>query len=371
MGKELRFLLNGQTINLLSVGIEMDKSFMSLYSSFSSSIPFNWDEFDRVVKQFLKKHRNRSEIHDKYFSNFSPLWNNYLSAGNYNYAGKIWQIALKPVIEYENANPNKEIHKGTAYYFWGITNILKGDIDTGYLLFHKALDEDIKTTGDPYPNTPAYALACINFNKQDQAFKEWVFLQAQFLDSYIQNYSIQNNRNFSISDFWKKFLDSKPNTDVVFLFSYSIARFVHLSSIGTENFKSVFCEQLILNIFSDITLIIEATAKIKNPTGSSYINHAEYISTISQYPISNNKLGEVNKLFQNNFNETLQLCIDGSLHLSDGNTFNRIQSDILISYGLRNKGAHDLSPSKTIINNFDKILESLFNILFLIVDYAF
>jgi hypothetical protein len=62
-----------------------------------------------------------------------------------------------------------------------MTVLLRGDLDHGYLLIHQAVLEDIETSGQPRPNTPGYALVSLDYNRVEQAFRQWVMAQAEFL----------------------------------------------------------------------------------------------------------------------------------------------------------------------------------------------
>ena len=67
-----------------------------------------------------------------------------LLQGSFFYAEQLWQIVIEKIVKvWENKDRNKEIHKGSAYYFWAITCILKEDFEKGFLLMHKALEDKL------------------------------------------------------------------------------------------------------------------------------------------------------------------------------------------------------------------------------------
>jgi hypothetical protein len=70
-----------------------------------------------------------------------------------------------------------------------MTVLLRGDLDHGYLLIHQAVLEDIETSGQPRPNAPGYALVSLNYNRVEQAFRQWVMAQAEFLNVLLDNYN--------------------------------------------------------------------------------------------------------------------------------------------------------------------------------------
>ncbi len=371
MGQEIRFVLGGRTFKLNALENNLDQVFIDLHAAYFGASPFNWDRLDQAAGVFLSNTPNRNFAHNLYFNNFTILWNNFLGSGNFDEAERIWQMALNPVLEFESSNPGREAHKGTAYYYWGITAILRGDIDKGYTLMHQAVEEDIATTGNQFPDTPAYAFANLNFAKQDQTFRQWVVLQAQFLNTRLSNYSTQYARSFSLEILRTRFLNSPPSTDIVFLFAFTIARLMRLSSAPAHTLQSKFSGQLLINLFFDITLTIETAAKAKNPGGNSFINHAKFISQRVNNPLTINQLKYINSEFIRDFDGTLKATVDGSFVFPDGTPLNRIQSDIAVAYGIRNRGGHDVSSSPTVWKEFNKIEQTLLNVLFMTVDFAY
>lgn len=371
MGEEIRFILGGRTLTLNALEASLDLAFIDLYAAYFGAPPFNWNQLNQAAGVFLKNTPNRNFAHNLYFNNFSIIWNNFLGTGNFDEAERIWQMALGPVLEFESRNLGREAHKGTAYYYWGITAILRGDIDKGYTLIHQAVEEDILTTGNQFPDTPAFAFANLNYAKQDQAFRQWVVQQAQYLNVRLSNYSTQYARNFSIETLRIRFLNSPPSTDIVFLFTFAIARLMRLSSTPAYTLQSRFSGQLLINIFFDITLTIETAVKAKNPDGNSFIDHAKFISKKVNNPLTINQLKSINREFLSNFDGTLKATIDGLFVLPDKTPLSRIQSDIAVAYGIRNRGGHDVSSSPTVWKEFGKIEQSLLNVLFMTVDFAY
>jgi hypothetical protein len=47
------------------------------------------------------------------------------------------------------------------------------------------------------------------------------------------------------------------------------------------------------------------------------------------------------------------------------------QTDIVIAYGIRNKGAHDITSSEEVREKFYEINQSILNALLFVVDYLY
>jgi len=366
-----RFIIGGKTIDILSLAQPLDQAFIALHAAYFGSSALDWAEFEASAIQFFDANPKPSMLHNAYFNNFTIIWSNFLSAGNFDEAENIWDKALDPVLHWENANPNDRIHKGTAYYFWAMTALQRGDLDKGYALAHQAVEEDVLTTGQPVPDTPALALATLNYSKADQAFRDWVVTQARFLNDLQNYYSNLYGRQFTLEDFRGRFLLKPPTIDAVFLFAFALARLMRLSRLPQHTLTSRFAGQLEANILFDLTLVIDAAIKAKNPTKWKFVDHAEFLTYSAKDPLTLQSLQQINSAFQSDFQTTLESAVVGTLALPDGSSLSRLQCDVAVAYGLRNRGAHDVSAVPAIWNHFLEIEQILMNVLFTTVDYLY
>jgi len=367
----MKLIISGRTIQVNSLNPQLDKEFLNLYAAYFGNQGTNWSTFETAAHQFFSATPPPSKKHNEFFNNFTVLWNNHLAARNFEEAESIWEMALGTALSWEKSNSPSLIHKGTAYYFWGVTAILRGDLDKGYALMHQAVEEDIRTTGQAAPDTPAYALVSLNFGKVDQAFRQWVLLQARFLDGLQNQYSLVYKRQFRLEDFKNKFLLTPPSTDIVFLFSYAIARLLRLGDIPTHALQNDFAGQLQMNILFDLTLVIDGAIKAKNPGKWRFVEHAKFLSKRAKSPLNLNHLRAANGDFIKDFDKTLLSMLQGKYKLAKGPALNKTQLDILITYGLRNRAAHDAASSPVIWNHYGGIERVLLNVVFMTVDYLY
>jgi|SRR5918996_1351579 hypothetical protein len=86
---------------------------LNLYRYYCNNESFDVDLFRKSTSIFFDAHLDLKS-HDRFFNNFTIN----LSRGT--------------------------IHKGSAYYFWAVTCILKEDLEKGFLLMHQALEEDMR-----------------------------------------------------------------------------------------------------------------------------------------------------------------------------------------------------------------------------------
>jgi len=307
--------------------------------------------------------------HDHYFYGFSPLWVNFRSTWRFDRAEEIWQMALDPAQEWERTHSGQQIDKGVPYYFWAITALLRGSIDSGYVLAHQAAEEDSRTSsGIKYPDTPAYALVSLNYDKVNQAFKGWVDGQASFFKVFIADYSNVHRRRFSIDDVRDKFLRYPPNHDVVFLLTYTLARLKEMSEMPAGAKQNQFVGQLQLNLLFDLLLVIDNAIKQKNSSKWQFVDHGTYLLGHACHALP--QLGELNTQFKNNFGQCMTDALDGKLAIN-GKVLDRLQCDVAIAYGLRNRGAHKIESESVIWNDFDRIQRAVFRAFCATIDYLY
>lgn len=369
----MKFIIAGQTIEINGLVPDLDKSFLRLHEAYFGQGSVNWDEFEDAAQAFFDKHQDPTHSsHDDYFNNFTVVWRRFMAARNYDEAERIWEMALSPALLWEGKNKGKRIHKGTPYYFWGLTALQRGDLDKAYALMHLAANEDVLTSGQRYPDTPAYTFASLNYEKALQAFGgEWLVNQMRFLDSRQNVYSAAYDRPFKLDDFKTKFLHTPPAVDIGFLFTYTVARLMQLLDVPEPALLTSFASQLQANLLFDLTLVIDGAIKAKNTGKWKFIHHAECLLGVVGQPLTGAELGEINQAFGVDFDKTLSDILDGQFKLSNKTGLSTAQRDVALSYGMRNRGAHDVSAAPTVWNRFGEIEQALFNVLYMAIDFLY
>lgn len=362
------FILKGNIFSLPSLSPAMDQSIMQLHEAFLGSSSCDWSNLETAALQFFSTPQTNHYDHDKYFNCFTRLWRNWLQQGQFDQAERIWKMALLPVHRWEKNNPGRFIHKGTAYYFWGMTAILKGNIDEGYALMHQAVEEDKRTTGLPFPQSPATALVALNTTEENQAFREWVIAQGDFLNKFLPLYRNRYQKNLKLEELQKRYLANPPSIDAGFLFAYVLGRLVKLNSIPKFAQQNDFISQLQLNLLFDLTLVIDAAIKVHNQTGQGFLSHATYISAQANLGITRQQLGEINAPAKNLYDIVLNVLLDNNFELQNGAGVHGLARDLSVTYCIRNRGAHNISNSYTVRTRFCELLQSVFNTFFLVVD---
>jgi hypothetical protein len=361
-------IIGGKEIVTGTLGSPLDQVFDQLHNAYFGNGALPWDTLLAAALQYFDKNP-LAAAHDAFFSTFTIVWQSLLDSGRFDLAEHIWERALEPAHAWEHLHQGQTVHKGTPYYFWGMTALLRGDIDRGYFLIHRSFEEDILTSGQKRPDTPGYALVTLNDGKVEQAFRPWVIDQASFFEALMVNYNKTHGRNLTKDDVKRRFIDISE-IDTVFLLTYTLARLIKLVRLPSELLGNVFAAQVEANLLFDIALVIDAAIKVKNPGQWQFIGHAEHLLAASAHSLSIHHLKDINGQFEKKFEATLQSALGGTLRIG-AVALDRFQCDVALTYGLRNRGAHNIQSVGTISSSFSQVYEAAFRVLFSTIDYLY
>jgi len=363
----LLIIVSGRKLKLNPIDDELDECFRNLYSAWLGTGSLNYNHFRMCAKKFFNTNPNDWSKHNSYFENFTIIWHVLLNEGKHAAAQELWKLSMEPVFEWENDNKPNQIHKGTAYYFFGVSSILQGEIDKGYSLMHQALEEDVRINNTALPQTPAFFFVSLNDQKVEQYFRGWLIYQIEFLNRYITKYKTKYKSKLDLELFRKNYLENPPNRNLLFLFSYTLTRFYMFHDIPEYAIKNNFSGQIELNLLFDMTLVIDGLIKNKNPSKWKFIDHAAFLNKKRKLGMNKGRLQKINTMQKMDFDNTLKNLIDNNCYI-DSYKVDGLQKDLSVAYCIRNRGAHDLSASSILWSKFFDIEESLFNVLFWVVD---
>jgi hypothetical protein len=240
---------------------------------------------------------------------------------------------------------------------------------------HQALEEDKKTLHSDAPKTPAYYFVTLNYERQDQFFKQKVEEIARFVDGKLGTYRSRTGGALTLPDFKSRFLENSTLQDVVFYFVFTIFRLKKLIEEIDQRLKeNVFSTLLQANTILDFCLIVENTIKKQKKYSNANLGQQtigplfEFLSSKSSLNIAGPKMKELNDAFKGDFSNALQRLLLSQYHFEDGTTLQPIEEDLAITYGFRNFGAHKIEAQPIIYQNFDKISGVILNVLFYSVE---
>lgn len=352
-----------------SLDPELDKAFVHLYTSFFKGSGQSKGNFQEAALAYFDKTDGHMTAADEYFFNFTPLWLFQHNSGPLYRSLEVWQISLAPALEWERRS-GRRLHKGAPYYFSAASAIVNGDLDVGYLYAHKALAEDALTHHNPTPPTPSYALVVMNADETQQMFRDWVQRKADYVTGHLEIYRQEHARTLTWATLRTKFLMNQRFKDEAFLFSYSIARLWRLRAMGSPSDYGTFGSQHGSNVLFDLTTVVESVLRVLvKPVGrSQFKDLAARFSSSKGLQLSDDRLGALNKMFETDFDKSVESLLDGQCSLNDGFTITKKAMPLAITYGCRNRGAHHVEAKSVFGNRFDAILEAVLATLFLAIE---
>ncbi|HEY59166.1 MAG TPA: hypothetical protein G4N92_00540 [Anaerolineae bacterium] len=364
------FIINGTPFQLKSINQEIDESFIKLYQSFLGNSSMNYEEFESIIHKYfdsINQLENKYELHDDFFNHFIRLWNIILNNRNYGLGEWIWEKCIDISHSWELNNENNFIHKGTPFYFWGMTAILRGDIDKGYSLMHKALQEDIRRYGTISPQTPSLAFAISNYSESNQAFRNWSATQANYIKQLIDSYNQDLKCNFSLDEFWNKITGSNLDVSTIYQFFHYIAKFYDISRKPNYIYQGDFVSLLLLDLLFDLSRVVDAVLKKKNPSYWQMFNHIVILNTRMGIGLNQSYMEQLNESYKppNKFDEILASVLDDFFQFQDQTTMTLEGKSFAVAYGIRNHAAHNIEALPIIWERYKEIEKYIFYALFL------
>lgn len=352
------------TFPINDLGKSMNSQFLGFYESHFSGRAFDFTKFREEAFKFFDQNYSNNGACDGFFNNFTVIWPPFLNQRRFKKAEELWNLALNIAYEWETKNPGKRIHKGTPYYFWGVTCILNEDLEKGFLSMHQALEEDKNSFQSNTPKAPAYYFVTLDYKKQDQFFKSKVQEIADFVDGKLHIYRSLRNGTLTLTDFKSRFLEEPNLQKVVFYYVFEAFHLKKLADIDKKLTQNVFSSLLESKIIFGLCLIVDNVLKEKNPSEWKFFDHLKFLSSKSSLRLDNEKLSEVGNAFKNNFSSTLQSFLSSQYRFQDGTMPKSIEEDLAITYGFRNFGAHKIEAQPIIYRNFKEISQRILNALF-------
>jgi hypothetical protein len=362
--------------NFESICPDLDQAFKQFYTSSQKDkyeiIPIEkkyLPQLQDIGLDYIKSHLDL-ETTRKYLKNLRIIWV-VLAQQNKLLEAKQFLIRIIREIKLYEQKKGIAIHKGPIYYFWGGTSILLGQLDEGFVMMHTAYTEDRKN--NVTQPSSAYKFVSLNFGINDFRFHEFIKVYADFLQSFLTIYNrLSITPKLDLDSFRTNFLDSNSDPDIVFSFTHSLARIYQLVNYPDYALISSFSGQYELNILFDLILVIENAIRNKHPDRCTnellFPELAEFLSASLKWNIkSGHFTGYINPEVKKDYDNCLENLLDRKFKFTHTVINRDLESDISIAYLLRNRGAHNISSSKVIINRFNEVLQSLFNILFLTV----
>jgi hypothetical protein len=356
---------------------EMDNAFSTLFSGFleysitdiNSFVSIYFPEFEKAAIAYYTIHPITTPIQNQFINNLTPIWNSLRTIKRFEPAQHFWKHVLK-LINHLETHFQTRIHKGAIYYYWGGTAIQNGEIEKGYELMNLALLEDEITYGEAKPGTPAYKYVYLDYTDTNQHFIYLLLELAYVIDKYLPIYKSLRKSNLDCITFRNRFIAAHPKPEVVLLLGYTLSRINQRLSYPQLLPENEFAGILDLNLLFDLTLVIDTSIRAKSNAGWQFFNLARCISNKSGLDLYQNRLECINKELEkpDNFADLVISLLNKSLTMPDRKLLSEIATDIALAYCIRNHAAHNIAPQKLVPQYTERLLQALFDVLFLTVD---
>ena len=317
-------------------------------------------EADTIFKKHILEH-------DNFFIMYTPIWQDLLQRQSFSEAEDLWNFALNITKRWEDKN--SRVHKGTPFYFLGVTQILNGKIDDGFLSMHQAFQEDIETHGTDSPDTPAYSFVILNAEKGGQYFRQEVLNSTKYLEERIESYNKSRGGALTLIDFRDKFLKNGDLREEVFRYIYYITKMKNLLRVPLFLRNNEFSSLQITKLYFDLCLISEKVIAYKNPDTSAwrFVDQVKYLIDEGHLSHSTTERSTIRDDFNADFTNTLNEILTKTYSL----TLNEIDEDYLLTYTLRNFAAHNIEQQLILNTTIEELSQRLQNSLFFTIEKLF
>jgi len=317
--------------------------------------------------------QNAHDAGDKLFENFTTITNLLMNRGEYFLTTMVWRQAISVVSKWERRR-RIAVHKGTPYYFWAEAEILNGNVDFGFMLMHRALEEDkrywqIAGLTMP-PTTPGYYFVSLNGRNATQHFLVIVRKMRRVLQKRIWSYRQTLKGKLTVRRFERKFLQNPNHEDLAFYFVYSlflIAR--QRQSAKLQIVHSNIARNILTRSLFNLTLILEQMGRSRG-MGDYISDHLSKISKSRRWKatVDRNLFFSINNQFRSNPDVIMQDFIDYNFR-APGFKGNKKLSDYAFAYGMRNYCGHGIVTIPNLLSNkFRPLTQHLFNPIFWFVE---
>lgn len=369
-GIDIRQTINANYPRTLTVPIAFNNTVQRLADQLFTTIR----EFDEVTGDFPLS----VEVTNYFFESFTALWAALLSAGGSLLAAQVMLACCELAWNWEARNQPYRIHKGTPLFFLAKAFIEAGNLDSGFLLFHNALEEDKRTYPrlpyypQGYRAAPAYLFAGLNANNPNTAMRQDVVRMRTRMDRFIQNHNSLTGATFNYSTFDSKFIQNPALEEPKFFFVFTL-----MSILRNED---IMRPQLVSNAFSKLRntdTIFNLCLVIDRVFRELYPN-VDYISqSVTRYcfdmswvteQTARRLLAQLNYSPQDRNPDVLIPILMANGLRYRGRATNPVMTNMMLAWHLRNYGAHNIGGSNVLVADYESVLDRLMSALFSVVE---
>ena len=280
------------------------------------------------------------------------------------------EYGVREALDWEDLHPDQRLHKGTAYYFLGMREILLGDLDLGFRWMHQALVEDQLSTGTDAPDGPALAFATMDGAKLEQAFRDEVVRYAMWVEERLEQYRGSGRGDLTIDGLRQRAIDRAGLLEPLFTTTFIVARMLRLESLNAAIARdNPFAHLLASSLLADLTLVIDSAVQAWRPGLWRPLQQAREGAGAMGIVVTQTELEEVNRRQQIDFAATVTDLLGGQYVTADGRTPEDREIDALLTYTVRNHTAHGAAGEKLLGEELEVLEKRLFFQLFAVWEH--
>jgi hypothetical protein len=308
---------------------------------------------------------------------------NFILSGNHVLSVPFWLSVINLVRAWEGKHPGISIHIGTPLYFLSEAYLMMQNNDLAFAYLIKSIEDDNELSHHcpmlNYPkDEPAYRTACLIDNPYNHMYTFIVQPLRSEIENAIKKYNKLfgiNSRLASIIDFDSKFLQKENTTririeHIKYLFVLELIKLLQLRNIRID---SRFLPTLLLNRLFGLSLVVDKLLYARYPPkppkkkerGKDPNMWTCVISYGNSHYITQKDLENL-KLKTHSPEKALVMLLQRRSQ-KKFKVIPREMYPILISYIIRNTSAHKIQSVAMLSSQFDKILQSLMEAIFIIV----
>lgn len=319
---------------------------------------------------------------DFFFNHVCTIyWDLIINKGSKNLARAFLEEICSIVDRWEKRK-RKRVHKGTPYFFLTFVYRQVGDIDSAFASAFRAIQED-KDSLDPvlgsgtYKNSPAYKYASIVDDINNYLYDAVTELR-KMLKSYITEFNRTVPYRFAIRKIDIKLFQGNPRLGQIghfFVYTLECIRkyLMQITTMPANDFYRMKNSRDIFNLCLITDKILEFKYKTEFrqhvPKRDMYMSDGvvllfednQWISQLTSNQRKDPKMHlKISPRLPKNPRDLVDKLIINPINFTcNGRTANDQMRFMLLAYGLRNIGAHELEKQDVFVSEYKKIIKWL------------
>lgn len=304
------------------------------------------------------------EAMERYFEQFAPLWR-ATDKRNRN----LWSTVLKMITSWERSR-KASLYKGPLFYHWGESHIRYGDSDKGFVLLHRAQEEDRQRYKTAVPESAAHWFLSLDEGHASDLRQVTVDM-VSFVRRRLDRYRNERGGTLSYAELRAKFLDANDPAlaDLQLFFAYTVHKLIRFRLI--YKLRDIADDQMAPLIYtmalSNLLLVVDRIFKLglydhKTHLNVSFLHHLTALKglTWKQGERYRNAINN-SRLYDENFHEVLAALLDSTYRDNEGNEPELLERDVIVAYRLRNYSAHSVKSQAYLWERFPDVTQAVFN----------